>query len=179
MTTASRSGSSCSSCQTGTASASRAPSAHSASRSSCEPGYVITPILGCGLANDLHLVRLDQRVREQPFAHLLHLRLGRRRVRRLDLEVDHLADPRVPHLEAEVAERRADRLPLRIEDARLRPHEHGGPHPSTTVGSSRYAGNGIVVSRSKASWYLARVTWTTSSGSSGPGSVLSQPVVSQ
>src|SRR2546430_5693641 len=98
------SGSSRSSCQTETASASSAASAQSASRSSCEPGYVITPILGWGLANDLHLVRLDQRVREQPLAHLLHLRLRRRRVGRLELEVDHLAHPRVPYLEAQVAE---------------------------------------------------------------------------
>ena len=55
----------------------------------------------------------------------------------LDLEVDHLADARVLHLEAEVAERRADRFALRVEDARLGPDEDGGPHPSTTVGSSR------------------------------------------
>src|SRR5881394_2158721 len=145
------SGKSRSSCQTGTASASRAASAQSASRSSCEPGYVITPILGWGLANDLHLVRLDQRVREQPLAHLLDLGLRGRLVGRLDLEVDHLADPRVLHVEAEVAERRADRFALRVEDARLRPDQDGRPHPSTTFGSSRYAGNGIVVSRSNAS----------------------------
>src|SRR6185503_8866712 len=110
---------------------------HSASRSSCEPGYVTTPIRGWGLANDLDLVALDQRVREQPLAHLLDLRPGRRLVGGLDLEVDHLADARVLHLEAEVAERRADRFALRVEDARLGPDEDGGPHPSTTVGSSR------------------------------------------
>src|SRR4029079_11872535 len=113
-TTASRSGSSLSSCQTETASASSAASAHSASRSSCEPGYVTTPIRGWGLANDLALVALDQRVREQPLAHLLDLRPGRRLVGGLDLEFDHLADARVLHLEAEVAERRADRFALRV-----------------------------------------------------------------
>src|SRR5947208_13931918 len=130
------SGSSRSSCQTGTASASSAASAQSASRSSCEPGYVTTPILGCGLANDLDLVRLDQRVREQPLAHLLHLGLGRRLVGGLELEVDHLADPRVAHVEPEMPERRADRLPLWVEDARLRTDEDGCLHPSTTPGSS-------------------------------------------
>src|SRR4051794_18893068 len=102
MTTASRSGSSCSSCQTGIASASSAASAHSASRSSCDPGYVITPIRGCGLAMNLDLVRLHQWVREQLLAHLLDLRARLGRVGRVDLEVDDLADPRGADREAEM-----------------------------------------------------------------------------
>ena len=76
-------------------------------------------------------------------------------------------------------ERGLDRRALRVEDALLRPDEDGRPHPSTTLGLSRYASNGIVVSRSNASMYFERVCATTSSGSSGPGSVLSQPVCSQ
>ena len=39
--------------------------------------------------------------------------------------------------EAEMVERALDRLALRVEDARLRPDEHGRPHPSTTSGSAR------------------------------------------
>src|ERR1700759_2722470 len=97
----------------------------------------MTPIRGCGLANDLDLVALDQRVREQSLAHLLDLRLRRCLVGGLDLEVDHLADARVLHLEPEVAERRADRLALRVEDPGLRPNQDGRPPPSTTVGSSK------------------------------------------
>src|SRR3954453_6201654 len=176
---ASRSGSSASSCQTGTASASTAASAHSASRSSCDPGYVTTPIRGCGLAMDLDLVRLHQRVHEQLLAHFLDLRLRRRRVGGVDLEVDHLADARVRDAEAEMAQRVLDRRALRVEDALLRPHEDPCLHPSTTFGFSRYVGNGIFVSSSNASTYFERVCMTTSSGRSGPGAVLSQPSVSQ
>src|SRR3954447_5804713 len=76
-------------------------------------------------------------------------------------------------------ERGLDCGPLRVEDALLRPHEHGGPHPSTTFALSLYDPKGIVVRRSKASMYFERVCATTSAGSSGPGSVLSQPVCSQ
>src|ERR1700675_3854476 len=128
---------------------------------------------------DLHFERLDQRVREQLLAHPLDLgpRLGR--VARVDLEIDDLPDASLRDGETEVPERALDRFALRIEDAVLRPDEHGCLHPSTTDGFSRYAGNGIVVSRSKASMYFERVCMTTSSGSSGPGSVLSQPVCAQ
>ena len=66
-------------------------------------------------------------------------------------------------------ERRLDRLPLRVEDALLRPDEDGRLHPSTTFGLSRYASNGIVVSRSNASTYFARVCATTSVGQLGAG----------
>src|SRR3954469_2657794 len=128
---------------------------------------------------DLHVVRLHQRVREQLLAHLLDLLAGLGRIRGVHLEVDDLADPRAADGEAEVLERRLDGLALRIEDALLRADEDGRPHPSTTEGVSRYCSNGIVVSRSKASMYFERVCATTSSGSSGPGYVLSQPVCSQ
>src|SRR5437764_2215344 len=128
---------------------------------------------------DLDLERFDQRVREQLLAHPLdlHTRLGR--VARVDLEVDDLPDPRLRDGEAEVTECALDRVALRVEDAPLRPDEHCCLHPSTTDGFSRYESNGIVVSRSNASTYFERVCATTSSGSSGPGSDLSQPVRSQ
>src|SRR6185437_5455099 len=97
----------------------------------------------------------------------------------LELEVDDLADTRGRDGEAEMLERALDGLALRVEDALLRAHQDGRSHPSTTAGRSRYASNGIVVSCSNASMYFERVCMTTSSGSSGPGSVLSQPVCSQ
>ena len=72
----------------------------------------------------------------------------------IDLEVDapdEAADACVGDVEAEVAERALDRLPLRVEDPRLRPHEHGCSHPSTTFGSATYTSNDRPVSRSNAS----------------------------
>ena len=94
---------------------------------------------------------IDQRVRKQLFAHLLHLRLGRRRVRSLDLEVDHLADAGLIHREPEMVEGASYCLALWVEDARLRSHQDHGSHRSTVVGSSRYASNESPVMRSKAS----------------------------
>ena len=81
--------------------------------------------------------------------------------------------------ETEVPQRALDGLPLRVEDPCLRPDEHGRPHARTTCGSATYASNGIPVSRSNASMYFLLVSTTTCSGSSGPGSVLSQPTDSQ
>ena len=52
--------------------------------------------------------------------------------------------------EAERDEGPSHRFALRVEDARLGPHEHGRPH-STSSGSARYASNAIPVSRSNAS----------------------------
>src|SRR5689334_23044809 len=131
---------------------------------------------GCGLAMDLDFVRLHERVREELLAHPLHLRAGLGGIGRLDLEVDDLADARVGDGEAQMLERGLDGRALGVENALLRADEDGRSHPSTTDGCSRYASNGIVVSRSNASTYFERVCMTTSSGSSGPGSVLSQPV---
>src|SRR5947209_4999064 len=121
------------------------------------------------LAMQFDLVRLDERVREQLLAHALNLSAGARLVVGGHLEVDDLADPCAGDGEAEMLESALDRFALRVEDARLRPHEDSGLHPSTTDGSSRYAWKGIVVSRSNASTYFARVACTTSAGSSGPG----------
>src|SRR5262245_8408153 len=128
---------------------------------------------------DLDLERLHQRVCEQLLAHALDLSAGLLGVACVDLQVDDLADACLRDREAEMSERGLDRLALRIEDALLRPDEHGCSHPSTTLGSSTYVSNGIVVRRSNASTYFERVCATTSSGSSGPGAVLSQPVCSQ
>src|SRR4051812_31453084 len=99
----------------------------------------------------LDLVRLDQRVREQLLAHPLHLRPGVGGVRRLELQIDDLADARLRDGEAEVPQRAADGLALRVEDALLRADENRRLHASTTLGSSTYRPNGIVVSRSNAS----------------------------
>ena len=98
---------------------------------------------------------------------------------RLHFDVDDAPDARFRDREPELAQRLLDRLALRIEDAFLRPDEHRRPHRSTTSGSARYSSNEIPVSRSNASTYFARVSVTTSSGSSGPGYVLSQPTDSQ
>src|SRR4051794_24664606 len=139
----------------------------------------MTPMRGCGLAMELDVVRLHQWIRQELLAHLLHLRPRRGFVRGVDLEVDHLADARAGHGEPEMLERALDRLALRVEDALLRPNDDGRLHPSTTFGFSTYASKGIFVSSSNASTYFERVCMTTSSGSSGPGYVLSHPVVSQ
>src|SRR5438445_11787220 len=111
------------------------------SRSSSDPGNVTTPTRSCGLAIERDLVRLDERVREQLLAHPLDLGAHGGGIARLDLEVDDAADARVPHREAEVPERRLDRLSLRVEDALLRPDQNRCLHRSTASGSSRYSSN--------------------------------------
>ena len=93
--------------------------------------------VGHALAAERDLVALDQRVREELLAHALELRPRLVAVVGRELDVDEPADAGVGDLEAEVAERALDRLALRIEDPRLRPDEHGRPHPSTTFGSAR------------------------------------------
>src|SRR3954452_11346498 len=138
-----------------------------------------TPMRGCGLAMQLDLVRLHQRVCKQLLAHLLHLRARLARVVGRHLDVHELAHTRARHGEAEMLERRLDGGALRIEDARLRPDEDCRPHASTVAGSAREASNEKPVRRSNPSTYFARVPATTSSGISGPGYVLSHPVVSQ
>src|SRR3954449_9722604 len=128
---------------------------------------------------ELDLEALDQRVREQLLAHALDLGASLGRVSRVDLQVDEPPHARLPDREAEVAQRRLDRLALGIEDPGLRPHKHGRLHRSTIPESATYASNSSPVSRSNASTYRARVPATTSSGSSGAGGALSQPSDSQ
>ena len=55
---------------------------------------------------------------------------------RLELEVDHPPDARASDVEAELPQGVPDRLALRVEDAVLRPDEHGRLH-RTTSGSAR------------------------------------------
>jgi hypothetical protein len=50
-----------------------------------------------------------------------------------------------------VAERLADGVALRVEDAGLRANENGRSHRFTAPGSARYSSNPIAVSRSNAS----------------------------
>jgi hypothetical protein len=57
-----------------------------------------------------------------------------RGVVRLDFEIDHPADTSLADRKAELAQRRFDRLPLRVEDAVLGSNENGGFHRSTTSG---------------------------------------------
>ena len=96
----------------------------------------------------------------------------------VELDVDHAPDAHASDLEAELPQRALNGLALRVEDPILRSHEDRCPHPRITSGSARYESNEIPVSRSNASTYRARVPATTSAGRSGPGGVLSQPVVS-
>src|SRR5207253_654233 len=110
----------------------------------------------------LDLIVLDQRVREQPFAHLRQLR------RIVDIELDQATDVNVVNaVEAERRERPFDRLALRIEDALLRPDEDPGPH--RTPVRRRQLLNGSPTIRSYASMYFSRVRATTSAGIAGAG----------
>ncbi len=92
----------------------------------------------------LDLVVLDQRVREQLLAHRLQLR------RVLHVELDQAADVHVRHArEAERRQRALDGLALRVEDARLRADQHAGAHQSPAGGAveprlERLAGDPLV-----------------------------------
>ena len=77
--------------------------------------------------------------------------------------------------EAERRQRALDGLPLRVEDACLGPDQYTRAHQSR-LGASEPVGEVSPVMRSYASTYFARVRATTSSGISGAGGVLSQPV---
>src|SRR5215210_453686 len=122
-----------------TGSAPSAVSAHAASRSSFDPGKTRTPTRGLSISAiamiQLDLVAFDQRIREQALAHALDLRAGGRRRGCVHLDVDQAADSSLADGEAEVAERALYCLTLRIADPRLRSHEHGRLHVSTTFGS--------------------------------------------
>src|SRR6266545_1119630 len=119
--------------------------ASSASRSSHEPGKRTTPNFtwapkrhlrgssgpavipnGAFGAADLDLVVLDQRVRQQPLAHLAEPR------RVLDVELDEPADVHVGDaLEAERRQRALDGLTLRVQDPRLGTDQDPGGQRST------------------------------------------------
>jgi hypothetical protein len=83
------------------------------------------------------LIALDQRVREQLLAHPLELGKRLRLVIGGDVDVDQAPDAGVADLEAEMAKRALDGLPLWVEDPRLRPNEDGRPPRCTTLGSAR------------------------------------------
>ena len=55
----------------------------------------------------------------------------------LELEVDDATDPCIANREAELLERAEHSLALGVEDAGLRPDEHGRSHARTTSGSAR------------------------------------------
>src|SRR5436190_10529767 len=103
------------------------------------------------LLDELDLVGLDERVREQPLAHALELRLHVLAISVAELEVDHPSDPRIVDRKTELAERAENGLPLGIEDPRLWPDEYGRLHRSTVSGSARYSSKPISVRRSNAS----------------------------
>ena len=129
---------------------------------------------------ELDLVALDQRVREQLLAHPLDLRARLGRVVGVDLELDEPADAGLADGEAEVPQAALDRLTLRVEDARLRPDEHGRLHPSTTSGSRDVvveADAGQPLERLDVAG--ARARRRRRPAAPGRGSVLSQPSDSQ
>ena len=126
---------SASACQSSSASPTRRAAA-SASRSSHEPGNWTTPNF------TLDLVVLDQRVRQQPLAHLADPRGV------FDVELHQPPDVHVAHaLEAQRGQGALDGLALRVEDPGLGPDQD--PHPQGAVRSS-HAENGSPASRSYA-----------------------------
>ena len=123
---------------------------------------------------------LDQRVRQQLLAESVELR------RIIGLELDQPSDAHVVHaLETERGKRPLHGLALRVQDALLRPDQHLRLHRASVPASPELIGSACgapsenpPVIRSYASTYFARVFWTTSSGSSGPGGLWSQPIES-
>src|SRR4029453_18162412 len=87
--------------------------------------------------DQLDLVRLDQRGREELLAHACEVGARLLAVAVLELEVDDATDPCIVYREAELLERAEHSLALGVEGARLRADEHGRSHPRTTSGSSR------------------------------------------
>ena len=134
----------------------RAPSApRRASRSSFEPGKTgSTATRGLSLRAPRPRTTLDQRVREQLLAHRARrasrASSGRRRLDARGRRRGRRARPSTakPSWRSELL----DRLALRVEDARLRPDQHGRPHaqhaPPGRRGSRRTR---CPVSRSNAS----------------------------
>ena len=86
------------------------------------------------------LVVLDERVGQQPPAHVVELRGV------LDVELDQPPDVDVGHArEAERRQRALDRDALRVEDPRLGPDEDARPHGAVLASQ---ASNGSPVMRS-------------------------------
>ena len=181
-------GSSVSVCQTRRASAPSRSSASSASRSSFEPGKTTTAIRGRGSSATALMRRRGARSRSSRSAGSraaarTSARPGRApRPRRSIGSSSSTSRPtlRVVHGEAEVPEAALDRLPLRVEDARLRPDEHGRLHPSTDARGRR----GSRRSRSRSAARTPRRSGRACPRrrrpeAPGPGSVLSQPSDSQ
>src|SRR5262249_44814949 len=99
----------------------------------------------------LDLEALNQRVREQALTHPLDLGDRLAAIVCRDVDVDEPTDAGLVDVEAEVAQRALDRLPLRVEDAVPRAHENRCSHPSTVLGRTRYSSKPISVRRSNAS----------------------------
>ena len=110
-----------------------------ASTSSQEPGKRTTPNFTPPSSSLDHLVVLDQGIGQQALAHLRHLRGV------LHVQLDQPAHVHVgDSLEAECGQGAFHGLPLRVEDARLRPDQHTRPHAER----SSHASNGSPVMRS-------------------------------
>src|SRR5215470_16595583 len=85
------------------------------------PNFTRRPFLRVPSRHDSHVESLDDRVGEELFGHLPGVGLGGLRVRARDLDEEDLAGPHVRDtLVPQTAERRRDRLALRVEDAFLR-----------------------------------------------------------
>src|ERR1700694_1182529 len=102
-------------------------------------------------------VVFQDRVGEELPAHLVHARAGFGRARRVDVDLDHLADPQIRDVrESETAECPLHRGTLDVEDAGLEPDEHPdlhgrewpAPAPSRSLGRLRRLSGPYVVSAS-------------------------------
>src|SRR5688572_9923840 len=125
---------------------------------------MITP--GLRPVDGNHLIVLDQGVRQEPLAHLRHLR------RVVHVQLDQPPHVHVLHsLEAKRRKRTLHGLALRVQYALLGADQDARPHAER----SSHASNGSPVIRSYASTYSSRVRAITSSGSAGAGGVLSHP----
>jgi len=91
------------------------------------------------VAEELDLVVLDERVGEQPAAHLVELGGV------LDVELDDPPDVDVLHAgEAQRGQCLLDRDALRVEDAGLRADEHAGAHHAAARSSQRWNGSPVM-----------------------------------
>src|SRR4051812_3444823 len=87
----------------------------------------------CRVAADEDAVFLDDGVREELLAHLLHAPLRLDGILRVEVELDGLAEAGVLHLtEAQRAQRPRDRLPLRVEHRLLQRDDDARSHPAAS-----------------------------------------------